>query len=103
MAIDNSSERAREIAVNPIFDIVTRILKSAGSKEVYVFGSAAHGDIERANDIDIAIRGLPPELFFKVMGKIQMALSKQVDLVDLDENNAFTRYLEEENELVRIG
>jgi|GEM_PF-819007 predicted nucleotidyltransferase len=103
MAIDNSFERAGEIAVNPIFDIVTRILKSAGSKEVYVFGSAAHGDIERANDIDIAISGLPPRLFFKVMGQIQMALSKQIDLIDLDEDNAFTRYLKEENELVRIG
>jgi predicted nucleotidyltransferase len=103
LVIKNTPERDKEIADSPIFGMISRILKSAGSKEVYIFGSAAHGDIERANDIDIAIRGLPPELFFKVMGKIQMALSKQVDLVDLDEDNAFTRYLEEENELVRIG
>jgi hypothetical protein len=37
------------------------------------------------------------------MGKVQMALSKQIDLVDLDEDNPFTRYLKDENELVRIG
>jgi hypothetical protein len=37
------------------------------------------------------------------MGRVQMALPKQIDLIDLDEDNAFTRYLKEENELVRIG
>lgn len=87
----------------PLFEIAVRILKSAGSREVYVFGSAAHGDISKANDIDFAIVGLPPERFFKAMGKVQMAISKQIDLVDLDEDNSFTRYLKDENELVRIG
>jgi predicted nucleotidyltransferase len=86
-----------------MFDIAVRILKSAGSREVYVFGSAAHGDISKANDIDFAIAGLPPERFFKAMGKVQMAISRQIDLVDLDEDNPFTRYLKDENELVRIG
>jgi predicted nucleotidyltransferase len=87
----------------PFFDTAARILKAAGSREVYVFGSAAHGDFSQANDIDFAIAGLPPERFFKAMGKVQMALTRQIDLVDLDEDNPFTRYLKEENELVRIG
>lgn len=86
-----------------MFDIAVRILKSAGSREVYVFGSAADGDVSKAHDIDFAIAGLPPERFFKTMGKVQMALSKQIDLVDLDEDNSFTRHLRTENELVRIG
>jgi predicted nucleotidyltransferase len=103
MAIRKNIGRSRKIANNPVFGTITQILKSSGSTEVYVFGSAARGNVAKANDIDIAISGLAPELFFKVMGKIQMALSKPVDLVDLDEDNAFTRYLKEEHELVRIG
>lgn len=91
------------VADNPMFALAAGIFKSAGSREVYVFGSAAHGDGSRANDIDFAVSGLPPERFFKTMGKVQMALSKRIDLVDLDEDNPFTRYLKDENELVRIG
>jgi hypothetical protein len=37
------------------------------------------------------------------MGNVQMALPRQIDLVDLDEDNSFTRYLKDEHELVRIG
>jgi len=90
-------------AEHPLFTLAARILKAAGSREVYVFGSAAKGDVEKANDIDFAISGLPPERFFPAMGKVQMALPRQIDLVDLDEDNSFTRYLKDENELVRIG
>jgi len=90
-------------ADNPLFVLAARILKTAGSREVYVFGSAAKGDVEKANDIDFAISGLPPERFFTAMGRVQMALPRQIDLVDLDEDNSFTRYLKDEHELVRIG
>jgi predicted nucleotidyltransferase len=90
-------------AEHPLFALAARILKAAGSREVYVFGSAAKGDVEKANDIDFAISGLPPECFFTAMGRVQMALPRQIDLVDLDEDNSFTRYLKDEHELVRIG
>ena len=90
-------------AKHPLFTLAARILKAAGSREVYVFGSAAKGGVEKANDIDFAISGLPPERFFPAMGRVQMALPRQIDLVDLDEDNSFTRYLQDEHELVRIG
>jgi predicted nucleotidyltransferase len=93
-------------AGHPLFVLAARILKAAGSREAYevcVFGSAAKGDVEKANDIDFAISGLPPELFFTTMGRVQMALPRQIDLIDLDEDNSFTRYLKDEHELVRIG
>jgi predicted nucleotidyltransferase len=47
-------------ADNPLFVLAARILKTAGSREVYVFGSAAKGDVDTANDIDLAVSGLPP-------------------------------------------
>ncbi len=99
----NKGAAARIQAGNTLFARAARILKAAGSREVYVFGSAAQGAVSRANDIDFAVAGLPPERFFETMGRVQMAIPKQIDLVDLDEDNPFTRYLRKENELVRIG
>jgi predicted nucleotidyltransferase len=78
-------------------------LKNEGATEVYLFGSAAHGPFRENSDLDFAVAGLPPEKFFSAMGKAGDILQRPFDLVDLDENNPFTRYLKEENELVRIS
>ena len=78
-------------------------LKAAGAREVYVFGSAAKGELRDNSDVDMAVSGLPPEVFFRAMGKASRALRRPVDLVDLDEDNPFTRYLKEEGELRRVG
>ena len=78
-------------------------LKAAGAREVYLFGSAAGDEAERTADIDLAVSGLPPEVFFKAMGAARRILRRPLDLVDLDEDNPFTRYLKEEGELRRVG
>jgi predicted nucleotidyltransferase len=78
-------------------------LKSLGAIEVYVFGSAARGKMSAHSDIDIAISGLPPEKFFMAMAVAEDALEKPLDLVDLDEHTAFTSYLKDEGELLRVG
>ena len=78
-------------------------LKAAGAREVYVFGSAAKGELRENSDVDMAVSGLPPEVFFRAMGKASRALRRPLDLVDLDEDNPFTRYLKEEGELRRVG
>jgi predicted nucleotidyltransferase len=77
-------------------------LKAAGAREVYLFGSAATGSLREGSDIDLAVTGLPPEFFFKAMGNAGDILRRPLDLIDLDEDNPFTRYLKEEEELVRI-
>lgn len=78
-------------------------LKSAGAKDVYLFGSAAAGTLTERSDIDMAVSGLPPEVFFRSMAEVVDILQRPVDLIDLDEDSLFTRYLKEENELVRVG
>jgi predicted nucleotidyltransferase len=78
-------------------------LKAVGAKEVYVFGSASKGQIRPDSDVDLAVSGLPPEVFFRAMGIDSRALGRQVDLVDLDEDNPFTEYLKHHQELVRVG
>ena len=78
-------------------------LKAAGAREVYVFGSAAKGELRENSDVDMAVSGPPPEGFFRAMAAAHDALGRPLDLVDLDEDNPFTRYLKEEGELQRVG
>ena len=78
-------------------------LKAAGAREVYVFGSAARGTMRDNSDIDIAVSGLNPEVFFKAMGRAEDVLKRPLDLIDLDDETPFTQYLKEEGELHRVG
>lgn len=78
-------------------------LKAAGAREVYLFGSAAKGKLRENSDVDIAVSGLTPEVFFRAIGKASRALGRPVDLIDLDEDNPFTRYLKSKGELLRVG
>ncbi len=79
------------------------VLKAAGAKEVYIFGSAARGSMDESSDVDFAVAGLPPQYFFKALSTAGRLLPGPLDLVDLDEATPFTRYLKEEGELKRVA
>jgi predicted nucleotidyltransferase len=78
-------------------------LKSAGAQEVYVFGSAAKGTGDAVSDLDLAVSGLPPSVFYRMGARISDLIGRSVDLIDLDINTPFTHHLRTENELVRVG
>ena len=80
-----------------------QILKQHGAREVYLFGSAADGAAQNHSDIDMAVSGLPPELFFRAMARAGRVLGRVLDLIDLDEPNPFTRHLQSEGKLVRVA
>ena len=80
-----------------------QVLIARGAREVYVFGSAATGRLREGSDVDLAVVGLPPAVFYRAMGKAAEALERELDLIDLDGENAFTRYLREEGELQRVA
>ena len=84
-------------------DTAARILREAGAMKVFVFGSAARGVLRPDSDLDLAVRGLPPEAFFRAMSMVTFAISRPFDLVDLDNRNLFTEYLECEGELRRVA
>ncbi len=79
------------------------VLKAAGAREVYVFGSAVRGSLREKSDVDMAVSGLPPEVFFRAMAAATDALGRSLDLVDLDVENPFTHYLKSEGELQRVA
>jgi hypothetical protein len=51
----------------------------------------------------MAISGLPPGVFFRATAKASRALGRPIDLIDLDEDNPFTRSLKEERDLQCVG
>ena len=79
-----------------------KVLRQFGAREVYTFGSAAEGVLRPASDIDIAVSGIPPRLFFRAMSKAGDTLSMPLDLIDLDEDTPFTRYLREKGGLALV-
>jgi len=77
-------------------------LLGLGATEVYVFGSLARGDHTSTSDVDLAVRGLPPQRFFRAMADAATALRRDVDLVDLDDDRAFADHLLRKGELLRV-
>jgi predicted nucleotidyltransferase len=84
-------------------EMAARILREVGAREVFVFGSASREEPPAGCDLDLAVRGLPPERFFDAMSRVALAISRPLDLVDLDERNPFTEYLERKGELRRVA
>ena len=61
------------------------ISKKYKVKKVFLFGSALKS--KKANNINLAIKGIDDRLFFKYCGELYFTLSKPVDFVDLKINN----------------
>lgn len=90
---------------HPLNELLTRgaaLLKSAGAREVYVFGSMATGRAREGSDVDLAVSGLPPESFFATLARLGDLFERPVDLVDLDRASPFTTYLKAKGVLRRV-
>jgi len=84
-------------------ETAANLLKGEGCQSVYLFGSLVTGKIHPNSDIDIGIKGLPPERFFRVYAKLDNNLLNEVDLIDFDENNQFYNLLNSLGEVIEIG
>ena len=73
----------KNVFKNELLKIV-EISKEFGVRKILLFGSCLE-DIKTANDIDIAVSGVKPKDFFKYYGKISMATTNEVDLIDLND------------------
>jgi len=98
---------AKKLAIPKIFarDVrrAVKILRAAGCSEIFLFGSIARGRVRVSSDLDIAVHGLPPKQFFRVLGKLLMELDHSVDLIDLDTPDPFVEFLQKRGALVQIA
>jgi uncharacterized protein len=69
---------------------IINIAKKYKVGRILLFGSSADAS-RRANDIDLAVEGIPPEKYFKFYGELFHDLSKPVDLIDLSMKSKFTQ------------
>jgi predicted nucleotidyltransferase len=82
-------------AMAPRPDVATRLglarkgaemLRARGARRVVLFGSLARGrPQDERSDIDLAVEGLPPALFFRTLSELDVALDIDVDLVALED------------------
>ena len=84
-------------------DRAVRILRQGGCTEVHLFGSIAEGRVMARSDIDLAVRGCPPEKFFTLLGELMVELEHAVDLVDLDADKGLAQFLQQHAELLHVG
>ncbi|HPG41931.1 MAG TPA: hypothetical protein PLP19_21660 [bacterium] len=78
---------------------IIEIAQKYQAARVFLFGSSI--DPHRTpKDIDLAVEGLPDNLFFKFWGELIFALSKPVDLIDLKRETRFTEIIRAEGLLL---
>jgi len=99
--METSSDPARTLNQG-ILAAVT-LFRSMGASSVFVFGSAARGKLRPDSDIDMAVMGLPPGVYFSAVSRASDLLGRPVDLVDLDEDTPSVRYLLASGDLVHVG
>ena len=75
--------------------IIISFAQKFNVKEIYLFGSSLDNK-SHANDIDLAVRGISPGVFFDFYGKLLRYLSKPVDLVNLNKKTQFTQMIEKQ-------
>jgi len=63
-----------------------------GATKVLLFGSALDNPDE-ANDLDIGVLGIPSDKFFIFGGTLENLIRKSVDIIPLEIDNPFTRYI----------
>jgi predicted nucleotidyltransferase len=84
-------------------ELGVQILKDGGVREVYVLGSVAEGRAHPESDIDFAVRGCPPDRFFKLQGRLLRELSRSADLIDLYVDPDLAEFLGRESKMVHVG
>jgi predicted nucleotidyltransferase len=81
----------------------SKFLKNQGCGSIYLFGSLVTGKTHENSDIDIGIKGLPPEKFFSVYAELDKQLENEIDLIDFDSNYEMYNVLNSLGEVVEIG
>jgi predicted nucleotidyltransferase len=79
-----------------------RLFRDMGASQVFMFGSAAKGQLRPDSDIDMAVSGLPPRVYFSAVNQASELVGRPVDLMDLDDDTPLVRYIRASGDLVRV-
>ena len=90
-------------AFRPDVQRAAEILREHGCSEIFLFGSLASGETHKRTDIDLAVRGCPKGEYFRVLGRLLLELENSVDLVLLDRDDPFGRFLQDQGGLVQVA
>lgn len=80
-----------------------RLLQAQGATAVYVFGSARRDRLRDDSDVDMAVAGLPPAVFFRVMAEASRIVGRPVDLLVMERHPELARQLMKSGELDRVA
>lgn len=83
-------------------DKIIEIAKGYGAKKIWLFGSALESSPE-PNDIDIAVEGIPPEKFFDLYAALDMQITSDIDLVDMDSNPPISVIIRKKGSVIYAG
>lgn len=97
------NQERKHKGIDPAVVQAAEALVSAGAREVYVFGSATQNALGKNSDIDFAVVGLRPESYFHAMVMAEDAAHRTIDLLDLEEDSPFTKFLKKKGQLVRVA
>ncbi len=74
--------------------IIQHCAKKYNVYSIILFGSSLEKD-KKSNDIDLALKGTEPRLFFKFYSELFKHLSKPVHLIDFSRKSLFNDLVEE--------
>jgi predicted nucleotidyltransferase len=74
---------------------ISKLAADFSARKVLLFGSSSR-EGSAGRDIDLAVSGIAPQLFVRFYADLMWALSRPVDVVDLDKDSLFTRMIRRE-------
>ncbi len=83
-AVRTAAVARRAEALRGSLPAAAALLRSQGADGVWVFGSLVAGDVHRLSDVDLAVRGLPDEVYFRTLSHLVALFDAEVDLVQLE-------------------
>ena len=80
-------------------DAAVRVASAFGARRLILFGSAQR-DPAHAQDLDLAVGGVPGWAIWKLAARLERAVSVPLDVVPLEPETALTRRIEAEGEVL---
>jgi predicted nucleotidyltransferase len=78
-------------------------LVERGASSVYLFGSMTTGRAREDSDVDLAVVGLPPQIFFAALAEATRIIGRPVDLLALERHPELAEELFRSGELQRVA